>query len=112
LDELLQPWERDDETRMLKVQSVSIMGKAGILPGEKGDIMLATAHVLEGQAHNYIVENDLGREDFDDTVNVYTGPIITVLGTSLQNRDILEMFHSTSWKAVGLEMEGGRNFNR
>jgi hypothetical protein len=107
LDELLQPWGNDDATRMLNVQSVSVMGKAGILPGEKGDIMLATAHVLEGQAHNYIVENDLRREDFDDTVNVYTGPIITVLGTSLQNRDILEMFHSTSWKAVGLEMEGG-----
>jgi hypothetical protein len=69
--------------------------------------MLATAHVLEGQAHNYIIENDLSREDFDDTVNIFTGPIITVLGTSLQNRDILEMFHSTSWKAVGLEMEGG-----
>jgi hypothetical protein len=107
LDELLQPWERDDETRMLNVQSVSVMGKAGILPGEKGDIMLATAHVLEGQAHNYIVENNLRKEDFDDTVKVYTGPIITVLGTSLQNRDILEMFHTTSWKAVGLEMEGG-----
>ncbi|MCK7513057.1 MAG: hypothetical protein MZV70_59575 [Desulfobacterales bacterium] len=30
-----------------------------------------------------------------------------MLGTSLQNRDILEMFHTTSWKAVGLEMEGG-----
>jgi hypothetical protein len=107
LDELLQPWKRDDTAMMLNVQSVSVMGKAGILPGDKGDIMLATAHVLEGQAHNYIVENDLRREDFDDTVNVYTGPIITVLGTSLQNRDILEMFHSTSWKAVGLEMEGG-----
>jgi hypothetical protein len=107
LDELLQPWEIDDATRTLNVQSVSVMGKAGILPGDKGDIMLATAHVLEGQAHNYIIENDLSREDFDDTVNIFTGPIITVLGTSLQNREILEMFHTTSWKAVGLEMEGG-----
>jgi hypothetical protein len=107
MDELLQPWEGGGSTKMLKVQSVSVMGKAGILPGEKGDIMLATAHVLEGQAHNYIIENDLRRDDFDDTVNVFTGPIITVLGTSLQNRDILEMFHTTSWKAIGLEMEGG-----
>jgi hypothetical protein len=107
LDELLQPWEIDDTTRTLNVQSVSVMGKAGILPGDKGDIMLPTAHVLEGHAHNYIIENDLSREDFDDTVNIFTGPIITVLGTSLQNRDILEMFHTTSWKAVGLEMEGG-----
>lgn len=107
MDELLQPWERDDATRTLNVKSISVMGKAGILPGEKGDIMLATAHVLEGRADNYILNNDLRKEDFDDSVDVYTGPIITVLGTSLQNRDILEMFHTTSWKAVGLEMEGG-----
>ena len=107
MDELLQPWERDGVTRTLKVQSISVMGKAGILPGEKGDIMLPTAHVLEGRADNYILNNDLRKEDFDDSVNIYEGPIITVLGTSLQNRDILEMFHTTTWKAVGLEMEGG-----
>jgi hypothetical protein len=107
LDELLQPRERNDTPRPLNVQSISVMGKAGILPGEKGDIMLATAHVLEGQAHNYIIDNDLNKEDFDHTANIYVGPIITVLGTSLQNRDILEMFHTSSWKAVGLEMEGG-----
>jgi hypothetical protein len=83
------------------------MGKAGILPGKKGDIMLATAHVLEGRADNYMVNNDLNEEDFDNSVDIYVGPIITVLGTSLQNRDILEKFMTTSWKAVGLEMEGG-----
>ena len=43
MDELLKPWERDGVTRTLKVQSVSVMGKAGILPGEKGDIMLANS---------------------------------------------------------------------
>ena len=107
MDELLQPWERDGVTRTLNVQSISIMGKAGILPGGKGDIMLPTAHVLEGRADNYILNNDLRKEDFDDGVNIYEGPMITVLGTSLQNRDILEMFHTTTWKAVGLEMEGG-----
>jgi hypothetical protein len=107
MDELLQPWERDDATRTLNVQSISVMGKAGILPGEKGDIMIASAHVLEGQAHNYIIDNDLRKEDFDDAVSIYTGPIITVLGTSLQNRDILKMFQKTTWRAVGLEMEGG-----
>ena len=32
--------------------------------------------------------------------------MLTVLGTSLQNRDVLERFHDSSWKAVGLEMEG------
>jgi hypothetical protein len=33
--------------------------------------------------------------------------MVTVLGTSLQNRDVLERFHTTSWRAVDLEMEGG-----
>jgi hypothetical protein len=107
MDELLKPWERDGVTRTLNVQSISVMGKAGILPGEKGDIMLATAHVLEGRAENYILNNDLRKEDFDDDVDIYEGPMITVLGTSLQNRDILEMFQTTTWKAIGLEMEGG-----
>ena len=32
--------------------------------------------------------------------------MITVVGTSLQNKDILEKFQS-SWKTIGLEMEGG-----
>jgi hypothetical protein len=32
--------------------------------------------------------------------------MITVLGTSLQNKDILSYFMTTSWKAIGLEMEG------
>ena len=82
------------------------MGKAGILPGNKGDIMLASAHVMEGTPHNYIVDNDLRPEDFDESVKVYCGPMLTVLGTSLQNKDVLQRFHCSSWKAVGLEMEG------
>jgi hypothetical protein len=54
-----------------------------------------------------MVDNNLKKEDFEDSVNVYEGPIVTVFGTSLQNRDLLERFYTTSWGAVGLEMEGG-----
>jgi hypothetical protein len=107
MDELLRPGEEDVSQRILNVHSISVMGKAGILPGKKGDIMLASAHVLEGVPHTYIVDNDLSREDFDDSVDVYVGPIVTVLGTSLQNKDVLEKFQTTTWRAVGLEMEGG-----
>ena len=32
--------------------------------------------------------------------------MITVLGTSLQNRDILQYFKNSSWRCIGLEMEG------
>jgi len=107
MDELLTPVQVGDQVLKCDFDSVSIMGKAGVLPGEKGDIMLAAAHVMEGTANNYIVENDLKRADFPENVNVFVGPMVTVLGTSLQNRDILERFHSSNWRAVGLEMEGG-----
>jgi hypothetical protein len=107
MDELLSPGVVDNKRISLMVKSISVMGKAGILPGKKGDIMLATAHVMEGTPHNYILENDLCEEDFAGKIAVYSGPMVTVLGTSLQNRDVLERFHSSSWRAIGLEMEGG-----
>lgn len=106
MDELLCPCRMQNTLVNLRIESVSIMGKAGILPGKKGDVMLATAHVMEGTPHNYIVNNDLLVGDFDDSVDVYCGPMVTVLGTSLQNRDVLERFHRSSWRAIGLEMEG------
>jgi len=101
------PFQQADKPFFLDIQSIAIMGKAGVLPGKKGDIMIATAHVMEGTANSYIVNNDLCPTDFDNGLDVYIGPMLTVLGTSLQNRDVLERFHSSSWKAVGLEMEGG-----
>jgi len=107
MDELLEPFEEGGLAKKMNVASISVMGKAGILPGKKGDIMLATAHVFEGTSDNYMVDNNLKKEDFEDSVNVYEGPIVTVFGTSLQNRDLLDRFHTTSWGAVGLEMEGG-----
>jgi hypothetical protein len=107
MDELLRPYEVNGEVYMMKVKSISIMGKAGILTGKKGDIMIPTAHIFEGTADNYIFENALKLEDFtDDEIKAYEGPMVTVLGTSLQNKDILSYFMTTSWKAIGLEMEG------
>ena len=106
MDELLSPTSAAESLISLKIESISIMGKAGILPGSKGDIMLATAHVVEGTPHNYIVNNDLSPSDFGNQAVVFSGPMLTVLGTSLQNRDVLERFHNSTWKAIGLEMEG------
>jgi hypothetical protein len=105
MDCLLNPWSETPEMKF-NVISISVMGKAGILSGNKGDIMLATAHVIEGSSDNYMFENDLERSDFDEDMQVYTGPMVTVLGTSLQNRDMLLRFQST-WNNIGLEMEGG-----
>jgi len=107
MDELLKPYEKMDSKTPLDVRSINIMGKAGILKGKKGDIMVPNAHVFEGTADNYPFKNSLSTSDFKDSgLDVYDGPMITVLGTSLQNKDILRYFHLSSWKASGLEMEG------
>ncbi len=107
MDELLKPLEIDDKRIKLQVESINIMGKAGILEGGKGDIMIATAHVFEGTTDNYPFDNVLSKADFKNCgLNVYEGPMISVLGTSLQNRDILRYFLNSSWNAIGLEMEG------
>ena len=107
MDELLRPYDFNGEIYTMKVKSISIMGKAGILMGEKGDIMIPTSHVFEGTADNYPFENALKLEDFqDDELQAFEGGMVTVLGTSLQNKDILRYFMDTSWKAIGLEMEG------
>jgi hypothetical protein len=40
-------------------------------------------------ADNYFFENELSAEMFEGTILLYLGPMVTVLGTSLQNRDLL-----------------------
>ncbi len=108
MDELLKPYKiSKKEVQFLDVCSVSIMGKAGILEGGKGDIMIPSAHVFEGTADNYPFKNMLKKSHFEgETVNVSKGAMITVLGTSLQNKDILKFFNNSTWNVVGLEMEG------
>jgi hypothetical protein len=107
MDELLKPYDHRSRGFEMNVASISIMGKAGILTGEKGDLMIPTSHIFEGTADNYPLKNEFTAEEFaKDGINVFEGSMITVLGTSLQNRDILSYFRNSSWKAVGLEMEG------
>ena len=107
IDELLKPYKRNNKPLFLEVASISIMGKAGILDGEKGDLMIPSAHIFEGTADNYPFKNELCKADFDGNgLKVYEGTMVTVLGTSLQNRDILKFFHESTWNVIGLEMEG------
>ncbi len=106
-DELMKPFYFENKALFLKLNSISVMGKAGILEGGKGDIMIPSAHVFEGTADNYPFKNELKISDFDnDDINVVEGTMITVLGTSLQNKDILKFFNESTWNAIGLEMEG------
>lgn len=107
MDEMLKPFTTQTQTFHMNVVSISIMGKAGILSGGKGDIMIPTAHLFEGTADNYPFSNELSVEDFEgNEIYVCSGTMVTVLGTSLQNKDILKFFHDSTWNVVGLEMEG------
>ena len=107
LDEFLKPVKVNGKKVHLDVKSISIMGKAGILEGEKGDVMIPSAHIFEGTADNYPFKNELNKEDLADcSVNVYEGTMVTVLGTSLQNKEILKFFKNSTWNVIGLEMEG------
>lgn len=107
IDELLKPLEEGDEKQFLNVDSVSIMGKAGILDGGKGDLMIPSAHIFEGTADNYPFHNELCAADFEGQgLKVLEGTMVTVLGTSLQNKDILKFFYESTWNVIGLEMEG------
>ncbi len=108
IDELLKPYKVKKKQRLfLNVASISIMGKAGILEGGKGDLMIPSAHIFEGTADNYPFINELTGRDFEGHgLKVLEGTMVTVLGTSLQNRDILKFFHESTWGVIGLEMEG------
>ncbi len=108
MDELLKPYTcENNNLHHMNVNSVSIMGKAGILEGGKSDIMIPSAHIFEGTADNYPFKNELKKEDLEGFgIDVYEGSMVTVLGTSLQNKDLLTFFHDSTWRAVGLEMEG------
>jgi len=107
IDELLKPYKLNGESIFLNVESISIMGKAGILEGKKGDIMIPSAHIFEGTADNYPFKNELCSKDLKQQgVKVFEGTMITVLGTSLQNKDILRFFYNSTWDVIGLEMEG------
>ena len=107
IDELLKPYSIRGDKVHLNIESVSIMGKAGILEGGKGDIMIPSAHIFEGTADNYPFKNELNKATlFGNGIDVYEGAMVTVLGTSLQNKEILKFFHDSTWNVIGLEMEG------
>ena len=107
IDELLKPFTEKKKASYLNIASLSIMGKAGILEGGKGDLMIPSAHIFEGTADNYPFKNELCADDFEGHgLKVFEGTMVTVLGTSLQNKDILKFFHQSTWNVIGLEMEG------
>jgi hypothetical protein len=92
------------------VRSINVLGKAGALLGARGDVLAPTAFIeqandafqpLPGEGPEALARLAAalpGRA-------VLTGPLLTVGGTLLQNRSMLQ-FYRQIWGCVGLEMEG------
>jgi len=95
-----------------QIDSISIIGKAGIVCGDKYDIMLPTyfKSQIEGGVYGFSDrENNLKPEDLMKLVNGHKvhskGPMLTVPGTAIQNKEVLE-YYKYEYHILGLEMEG------
>ncbi len=92
-----------------RIRSINVLGKAGGLCGERGDVLVATAFV--NQSEDVLVVPPRGAVDVErlaarlPRVTVHQGRILTVLGTVLQNDRLLH-YYAKLWGCVGLEMEG------
>lgn len=91
-----------------QIRSVNVLGKAGALAGRRGDILVPTAFVLQADDSFQPLPETASLDGLRARapgINVYTGPLLTVAGTLLQNRPLLN-FYRNIWKCIGLEMEG------
>lgn len=93
-----------------QVASFSIMGKAGTVVGDRGGVMLPTYLLKQGSddVYDFPVDNILDPLDFEGLYSgaIHTdGPMLTVLGTVLQNDEMLRRYRD-DWGILGLEMEG------
>ncbi|MDP3177430.1 MAG: cyclic nucleotide-binding domain-containing protein [Spirochaetaceae bacterium] len=92
------------------VRSINVLGKAGALVGDRGDVLAPTAFVEQsndaflplpgedGPALRRLGSALPGR-------SVHSGSLLTVGGTLLQNRAMLQ-FYRRIWGCIGIEMEG------
>ena len=93
-----------------RVASFCILGKAGTLIGSRGGLMLPTYVIREGSRDIYDIPNGnfltaAALADLQVGEVIDGGPMLTVLGTILQNDELLKAYLE-EWKVVGLEMEG------
>jgi|GEM_PF-2097824 len=94
-----------------RIESISIIGKAGIVCGNRFDIMLPTYLIPqepETGVHDFPNGNQLTSGDFEGLVDckVHTGgPMLTVPGIAIQNEVVLR-YLIRKYQIKGLEMEG------
>jgi CRP-like cAMP-binding protein len=90
--------------------SVNVLGKAGALTGKRGDVLVPTMFVEQTTEALHPLpptppqELERLRERLRG-IAMHVGPMLTVTGTLLQNRMMLN-FYRHIWRCIGLEMEG------
>lgn len=92
------------------LKSVNVLGKAGGLTGQRGDVLVATGFVEQrhDRFHTIPGEPSIDVERLRSQLpnrGVHVGNVLTVTGTLLQNRTMLH-FNRHIWRCIGLEMEG------
>ncbi|AHC16616.1 DUF6909 family protein [Salinispira pacifica] len=92
------------------IRSVNFLGKAGALAGRRGDILIPTSfiHQQGDELQAPIPPDRLQLQRLEAAIGaerVHPGPMVTVEGTLLQNRMMLNYYRHL-WSAVGIEMEG------
>lgn len=94
-----------------RIESISIIGKAGIVCGDRFDIMLPTYLIpqeIETGVHDFPNGNQLTPADLEGLVDsrIHTGgPMLTVPGIAIQNETVLR-YLMRKYNIEGLEMEG------
>ncbi|MEI6876345.1 MAG: hypothetical protein WCL50_14580, partial [Spirochaetota bacterium] len=92
------------------VRSINVIGKAGALEGSRGDILAPNAFIEQSTDAFQPLESEsrpaVGRLSRAlPGRRILEGPLLTVGGTLLQNRAMLQ-FYRRIWGCVGIEMEG------
>lgn len=90
--------------------SVNVLGKAGALVGNRGDVLIPTGFVEQTTDALVTLPPSPGIDAARlrgrlPGRQVHEGRMLTVSGTLLQNRTMLQ-FYRNLWQCVGLEMEG------
>lgn len=90
--------------------SINVLGKAGALVGERGDILVPSAFIeqttdLFHPFPDCVTCNTARLTRRIEKGTLHTGPLLTVAGTLLQNSAMLN-FYKHIWGCIGLEMEG------
>ncbi|MGQ3892605.1 cyclic nucleotide-binding domain-containing protein [Legionella sp. CNM-4043-24] len=93
-----------------KIKSLSILGKTGSVVGNRGELIIPDHFIIQENDFVYPTPRaDISPQDFTGLGwqrPMHIGPMLTVLGTLMQNADML-WYYRHFWKITGMEMEGG-----